>query len=100
MTKRVRRNHGPAFKAPSTSLGEAFAAVKGERTLAELTPVAIHFSVMTAAVRLIMAARLRAVLPYRVAILCQCLSGAGLRFQRAQLGGKACGELQKQFSMR
>ena len=31
MTKRTRRNHGPAFKAKV-----ALAAVKGERTLAEL----------------------------------------------------------------
>lgn len=31
MTKRTRRNHGPAFKAKV-----AFAAVKGEKTLAEL----------------------------------------------------------------
>ena len=31
MTKRTRRNHGPAFKAKV-----ALAAVKGEKTLAEL----------------------------------------------------------------
>ena len=32
LTKRIRRNHSPAFKAPSTGSGVALAAVKGEKT--------------------------------------------------------------------
>ena len=38
MTRRVRRNHTPAFKAKV-----ALAAIKGEKTLAELAPFfAVH----------------------------------------------------------
>src|ERR1700730_16766355 len=53
---------GQRSRLPSTGSGVGLAAVKGGKTQGELTPVDVHFSAMTAAVRLIMAAKLRAVL--------------------------------------
>ena len=36
MTKRTRRTHSPGFKAPGFKAKVALAAIKGEKTLAEL----------------------------------------------------------------
>ncbi|MGH6869581.1 MAG: hypothetical protein ACREDA_12080, partial [Methylocella sp.] len=87
---------------PSSGRSQANALSKTNRSITTvvLGRVDIHFGAMTAAVRLITAAKLRAVLSYRVAIRRHCLSRGGLGFEQAELGGKARGELQDKFSMR
>lgn len=63
----------PSIQGRLRRARESLAAVKGEKTPAELTSADVHLNAMTAAVRLMIAAEFRAVLSYRGAILRHCL---------------------------